>query len=134
LSESLVLNLGRILELTILMPCLNESETLGICINGAKSWISREGISAEILVADNGSTDGSQKIALELGARVIDAPNPGYGAALYAGVIGARGKYIIMGDSDDSYNFSELTPFLRELRRGSDLVIGNRFAPPRKGG
>jgi hypothetical protein len=110
------------------MPCLNEAETIGVCVLKAQSWIAREGISAEVLVADNGSTDGSQAIALELGARVIDATNPGYGATLYSGALSARGDYIIMGDSDDSYDFSELTPFLLELRGGSDLVIGNRFS------
>jgi hypothetical protein len=115
------------MELTILMPCLNEAETLGVCIKKASSWLASEGISGEVLVADNGSTDGSQKIALELGARVIDVTKPGYGATLHAGALSAKGEFIIMGDSDDSYNFSNLTPFLQELRMGSDLVLGNRF-------
>lgn len=115
-------------ELTILMPCLNEAETLSICIEKAKKYIARSGVKAEIVVADNGSTDGSQSIATKLGARVVPVPVRGYGAALYYGTLAARSKYVIMGDSDDSYNFEDLAPFLESLRKGSDLVMGNRFA------
>src|SRR5262245_23960303 len=91
------------IEVTILMPCLNEAETIGACIGKAKEWIERNDVSAEILVSDNGSTDASKRIAREAGARVIDAPEKGYGAALIFGISRAKGKYIIMGDSDDSY-------------------------------
>ena len=115
------------LELSILMPCLNEAETLVTCIEKAKSWISKSGAIAEVLVADNGSSDGSQALAREAGARVIEVPVKGYGAALFAGAEAAKGKFIIMGDSDDSYDFSDLDNFLFDLRAGSDLVMGNRF-------
>jgi len=115
------------LELTILMPCLNEAETLATCIQKALGYLARSGVSGEVLIADNGSTDGSQEIARGLGARVIDVPEKGYGAALIAGIAGARGRYVIMGDSDDSYDFSALDPFIAKLRDGYDLVMGNRF-------
>ena len=94
------------LELTVLMPCLNEAETLRTCIRKARGCIDRLGLAAEILVADNGSTDGSQRIVLDEGARVVDVPVRGYGAVLYHGVLAARGRFIIMGDADDSYDFS----------------------------
>jgi glycosyltransferase involved in cell wall biosynthesis len=115
------------MELTILMPCLNEAETIGICITKATDWISKNNVDAEILISDNGSIDGSQQIAENLGARVINAPDKGYGAALIFGILNAKGQYVIMGDSDDSYDFSLLTPFLIKLREGFDLVMGNRF-------
>ncbi|MCA3417382.1 MAG: glycosyltransferase family 2 protein [Roseomonas sp.] len=115
------------LELTILMPCLNEAETLATCIQKALGYLARSGVAGEVLIADNGSTDGSQAIARGLGARVIDVPEKGYGAALIAGIAGARGRFVIMGDSDDSYDFSALDPFITELRDGYDLVMGNRF-------
>ena len=115
------------LELTILMPCLNVAETLATCIQKALGYLARSGVSGEVLIADNGSTDGSQAIARGLGARVIDVPEKGYGAALIAGIAGARGRYVIMGDSDDSYDFSALDPFITKLRDGYDLVMGNRF-------
>lgn len=115
------------IEVTILMPCLNEAETLGACIKKAKAWMSHAEVSAEILIADNGSTDGSQKIATKAGATVINVPTKGYGAAISAGVAAAKGKYIIMGDSDDSYDFSKLGLFLKDLREGKHLVMGNRF-------
>lgn len=115
------------MELTILMPCLNEALTLGICINKAKAFLNKYNIDGEILIADNGSTDGSQQIATELGARVINVSTKGYGAALIAGCNNAYGKYVIMGDSDDSYDFSNLMPFVEKLREGYDLVMGNRF-------
>jgi glycosyltransferase involved in cell wall biosynthesis len=114
-------------ELTILMPCLNEAETLERCIVKAQDYLARSGISGEVLISDNGSTDGSQAIAERLGARVVHAPRRGYGAALIAGIEGAHGRYIIMGDSDDSYDFSRLDGFVAELRAGADLVMGNRF-------
>ena len=115
------------MELTILMPCLNEAETIGICIRKANDWVIKNDIKAEILISDNGSTDGSQKIAMECGARVVDAPGKGYGAALIFGISQAKGEYVIMGDSDDSYDFSSLSCFLDKLRQGYDLVMGNRF-------
>jgi len=114
-------------QLTILMPCLNEAETLGICIQKARNWISSSGIAAEVLIADNGSTDGSQEIATSLGARVVDVVPRGYGSALYHGCLAAEGHWIIMADSDDSYDFSRLDPFIEKLEEGYDLVMGNRF-------
>jgi hypothetical protein len=115
------------LELTILMPCLNEAETIQACIKKAQTFLDRKGIAAEILIADNGSTDGSQELARSLNARVIAVAQKGYGAALQAGIAEAKGRYIIMGDADDSYDFSQLDDFLKELRAGADLVMGNRF-------
>jgi len=115
------------IELTILMPCLNEAETLGICIEKAYSFLSRYNISGEVLVADNGSNDGSQQIAKSNFARIVDIPERGYGAALIGGCNAAYGKYVIMGDADDSYDFSNLMPFVERLRAGDDLVMGNRF-------
>jgi len=116
------------LELTILMPCLNEAETLATCIEKAKSYLARSGVVGEVLIADNGSTDGSQAIAEAHGARVINAEQRGYGAALGAGIAAARGRFIIMGDADDSYDFANLDAFMQALRSGAQLVIGNRFA------
>lgn len=115
------------LELTILMPCLNEAETLGTCVRKAMDYLARSGIAGEVLVADNGSTDGSQAIAESLGARVVAVPERGYGAALIAGIAAARGRFVIMGDSDDSYDFTALDPFVAKLREGYELVMGNRF-------
>ncbi|MFQ3590454.1 MAG: glycosyltransferase family 2 protein [Chloracidobacterium sp.] len=114
-------------ELTIVMPCLNEAETLETCIRKAQGFLERYGIAGEVVVGDNGSTDGSQAIAQRLGARVVNIPTRGYGAALYGATLAARGRYVIMGDSDDSYDFSNLMPFLEKLRAGYDLVMGNRF-------
>lgn len=114
-------------ELTILMPCLNEAETLAICINKAKASLDSLGLVGEVLIADNGSTDGSQQIANSLGARVVQVERKGYGNALMRGIASARGKYVIMGDSDDSYDFTSLGPFVEKLRAGNDLVMGNRF-------
>ncbi len=114
-------------ELTILMPCLNEAETLQRCIVKARAFVARTGIDAEILVADNGSTDGSQAIARANGARVVQVARRGYGSALLAGIRAGRGAYVIMGDSDDSYDFSRLELFVEKLREGFDLVMGNRF-------
>ena len=115
------------LELTILMPCLNEAETLAICIGKARAFLDRTGISGEVLIADNGSTDGSQAIAVALGARVVPVALKGYGAALLGGIAKARGRFIIMGDADDSYDFAALETFVARLREGADLVMGNRF-------
>ena len=114
-------------ELTVLMPCLDESETLATCINKAKKFIDEAKITAEILIADNGSTDGSQEIASKLGARVIHVSEKGYGNALISGINSAKGKYVIMGDADDSYDFLSLSAFLEKLRSQHDLVMGNRF-------
>lgn len=114
-------------ELSILMPCLNEAETLATCIRKAQQALEDLGVAGEIIVADNGSTDGSPEIAANLGARVIHVPEKGYGSALLGGIKAARGKYIIMGDADDSYDFTKLGPFLENLRAGYDLVMGNRF-------
>jgi hypothetical protein len=116
------------LELTILMPCLNEAETISSCVAKAKAFLARAGIAGEVLVADNGSSDGSVALAKRDGARVIEVRERGYGAALRAGVAAARGRYVIMGDADDSYDFSGLDPFVAKLRAGYDLVMGNRFA------
>lgn len=114
-------------ELTILMPCLNEAETLKTCIVKAQNFIKNNNINGEILIADNGSTDGSQDIAKENGAIVINVKEKGYGSALLGGINKANGKYIIMGDADDSYDFFKLEEFLSKLRQGFDVVMGNRF-------
>jgi hypothetical protein len=115
------------LELSIVMPCLNEAETLAVCIEKAQRFLRASGVRGEIIVADNGSTDGSQAIAERLGARVVPVPERGYGSALHGGITAARGRYVIFGDSDDSYDFSSLGPFLERLRAGDALVMGNRF-------
>ncbi len=115
------------LELTILMPCLNEAETLAVCIGKARGFLERTGIAGEVLIADNGSTDGSQKIAEDNGARVVPVSLRGYGAALSAGIEAAKGRYVIMGDADDSYDFANLDKFVASLRDGNQLVMGNRF-------
>jgi glycosyltransferase involved in cell wall biosynthesis len=114
-------------ELTILMPCLNEVETLADCIDAARSFLARANIDGEVLVADNGSTDGSIPVAEQHNARVVHAPVKGYGAALMHGIRAARGTYVIMGDSDGSYDFARLEPYVDRLRAGYDLVMGNRF-------
>ena len=116
------------MELTVVMPCLNEAETVATCVRKAIGFLDASGISGEVLVADNGSTDGSQALATEAGARVVPISDKGYGNALMGGIVAARGKYIIMGDADDSYDFTNLMPFVDELRKGADLVMGNRFA------
>jgi len=116
------------LVLTILMPCLNEAETLAFCVRQAVEAIEASNIAGEVVVADNGSTDGSQAIAVAEGARVVDVPTRGYGAALIAGIEAARGKYILMADADASYHFEHLPRFLPKLDEGYDLVMGNRFA------
>ena len=110
------------------MPCLNEVETLATCIRKARQAIEQDGLSAEIIVADNGSTDGSQAVARELGVRVVDVARKGYGSALIGGIDAARGRFVIMGDADDSYDFTAIKPLVDRLRDGYDLVVGNRFA------
>ncbi len=114
-------------ELSIVMPCLNEAETLAACIEKARGFLKRNSISGEIIVADNGSTDGSPSIAEAHKARVVHAAERGYGAALMTGIEAANGRYIIMGDADDSYDFSDLGSLVDRLRDGYDLVMGNRF-------
>ncbi|THG36286.1 glycosyltransferase family 2 protein [Glaciibacter flavus] len=109
------------------MPCLNEAETLAICIDKAQGYLARSGVAGEVIIADNGSTDGSQQIAAEAGARVVPVADKGYGNALMGGIVAAHGTYVIMGDADDSYDFSKLDPFVERLRAGDELVMGNRF-------
>jgi glycosyltransferase involved in cell wall biosynthesis len=116
------------LELSIVMPCLDEARTIGSCIRKAQDSFARLNVQGEIVVADNGSTDGSQEIAAQLGARVIAVSERGYGSALAAGIEAAAGRWIIMGDSDDSYDFAGLEPFIAKLRDGYELVNGNRFS------
>jgi len=115
-------------ELSIVMPCLNEAETLATCICKAQQFIHTHGVAGEVIVADNGSTDGSLAIAVQHGARLVHVAARGYGSALMGGIQAAHGQYVIMGDADDSYDFTALQPFLDELRAGADLVMGNRFA------
>lgn len=117
----------RSVELTVLMPCLNEAETLEVCIRKAKHCMESLNVDGEVLIADNGSTDGSQELAQRAGARVVAVKDRGYGAALKGGINAAAGRYIIMADADDSYDFTGLEPFLNKLRDGYDLVMGNRF-------
>ncbi len=114
-------------ELSVVMPCLNEAETLATCIRKARAALARLGVAGEVVVADNGSTDGSQEIAAREGARVVPVAEKGYGSALRGGIAAARGRYVIMGDADDSYDFSSLDAFLERLRAGDELVMGNRF-------
>jgi glycosyltransferase involved in cell wall biosynthesis len=115
------------IEVSVVMPCLNEQESIRQCIAMAKQGLERAGAAGEIVVADNGSTDGSQEIARGLGARVVDVPGKGYGAALMGGFQAARGEYVIMGDADGSYDFGHIEAFLERLRAGDDLIMGNRF-------
>ncbi len=114
-------------EVSVVMPCLNEAETLATCIRKAQKAFRRDALRGEIIVADNGSIDGSQEIASQMGARLIPVEAKGYGNALMGGIAQARANFIIMGDADDSYNFGELMPFVEKLRAGYDLVMGNRF-------
>jgi len=118
---------GASCELSIVLPCLNEAETLATCIEKAREYMRKRGIAGEVVVADNGSTDGSPDIARAHGARLTIVPERGYGAALMGAIRAAHGRYVIMGDADDSYDFSNLDPFVRELRSGCELVVGNRF-------
>ncbi len=114
-------------ELSIVMPCLNEAETLGSCIKKAQAFLQCHRLNGEVIVADNGSVDGSQQIANAMGARIVAVPAKGYGAALAGGIAAARGRFVAMGDADDSYDFGSLMPFVERLRGGADLVMGNRF-------
>jgi glycosyltransferase involved in cell wall biosynthesis len=114
-------------ELTVVMPCLNEAETVATCVRKAVGFLHEYDISGEVVVADNGSTDGSQQLATDAGARVVPVSEKGYGNALMGGIVSARGRFIIMGDADDSYDFTNLMPFIEKLRDGADLVMGNRF-------
>jgi hypothetical protein len=114
-------------ELTVLMPCLNEAETVATCVRKARRFLGEHHIDGEVLVADNGSTDGSQRLARDAGASVISVPDTGYGNAVLGGIAAAQGRFVIMGDSDDSYDFTALMPFLDRLRAGAELVMGNRF-------
>jgi hypothetical protein len=115
-------------ELSIVMPCRDERETLEVCVSKARRYLDAAAIDGEIIVVDNGSTDGSGALARRLGVRVVDVPEPGYGAALMGGILAARGTFVVMGDADDSYDFSVLDPFVAALRGGADLVMGDRFA------
>ncbi len=115
------------IEVSVVMPCLNEAETVGVCIEKARRALAELGVAGEVVVADNGSTDGSQEIAERMGARVVRVEARGYGSALMGGIAAARGRYVIMGDADNSYDFSALAPFVEKLREGYGLVMGNRF-------
>jgi glycosyltransferase involved in cell wall biosynthesis len=115
------------LELSVVMPCLNEAATVGVCVRKALEAMARGEIRGEVIVADNGSTDGSREIARQSGARVVAVAIPGYGSALRGGIAAARGQYVLMGDADDSYDFTRLGEFVAKLREGFDLVMGNRF-------
>jgi glycosyltransferase involved in cell wall biosynthesis len=115
------------MELTILMPCLDEALTVKTCIQKARAYLNKRGIAGEVLIADNGSSDGSQNLAIDAGARVIQVKDKGYGAALMGGIQAAKGRFVIMGDADDSYDFTDLDAFVDGLRRGFKLVMGNRF-------
>ncbi len=114
-------------ELSVVMPCLNEAETLAACIRKVMRFLEAHAVNGEVVVADNGSTDASREIAASEGARVVTVADRGYGAALLGGIAAARGRYVIMGDADDSYDFLGLMPFVERLRAGADLVMGNRF-------
>lgn len=116
------------IQVSVVMPCLNEERTVGICVDKATRELERLGVRCEVIVADNGSTDESVRIAEEHGARVVRVERKGYGAALQGGIAAARGKFVIMGDADDSYDFGYLEPFIEKLYVGNDLVMGNRFA------
>ncbi len=118
---------GGEIEVSVVMPCLNEAESLGECIGMARRGLAAAGVRGEIVIADNGSDDGSQEIARELGARVIEVARGGYGAALMGGFATARGRFVVMGDADASYDFATLAPFIEQLRGGAELVMGNRF-------
>src|SRR5271156_3478226 len=115
------------IELSVVMPCLNERETVGVCVRKAMGALKDAGIPGEVIVADNGSTDGSVEVAQAEGARVVNIEQKGYGSALKGGILAARGKYVLMADSHDSYDFSHAPRFVQQLRTGSDLVMGNRF-------
>jgi glycosyltransferase involved in cell wall biosynthesis len=119
--------MSEVIEVSVVIPCLNEHETVGSCVRKAVEGMERAGVPGEVIVADNGSTDGSAEIAASLGARVVPVSLPGYGNALMGGIAAARGRYVIMGDADDSYDFGEVPRFVAELRKGPDLVQGCRL-------
>jgi glycosyltransferase involved in cell wall biosynthesis len=127
-AMSMTATAGEPLELSIVMPCLDEAETVATCVRQAHQFLDEAGIAGEVIVADNGSTDGSPELAAAEGARVVEVRRRGYGAALMGGIAAARGRFVIMGDADESYDFSSLQPFVDELRAGADLVMGDRFA------
>jgi glycosyltransferase involved in cell wall biosynthesis len=114
-------------EISVVMPCLNEAETLAVCIEKAQRTFRNNGIRGEVIIADNGSSDGSVAIAERMRARVVSVAAKGYGSALMSGIAAARGEYVVMGDADDSYDFTSVPAFLGKLRQGFDLVMGNRF-------
>ena len=115
-------------SVSIVMPCLNEEETVGICVEKAMSWLAQSGTPGEVVVVDNGSTDRSAEIASAAGARVVNERRRGYGQAYLRGFSEARGDYIVMGDADDTYDFSNLDPLIAPLANGADMVLGNRFS------
>jgi len=127
LSNDTVADMARAIELTVVLPCLNERETVGTCVQKAVAALQKAGIYGEVIVADNGSTDGSVELAETEGARVVHVEHRGYGNALRGGIQEARGRYVLMADSDDSYDFTHIPRFIEQLRNGSDLVMGNRF-------
>src|ERR1700733_11375908 len=118
---------GQQIELSVVMPCLNERETVGVCVRKALAALKDAGIRGEVIVADNGSTDGSVEIAQAEGARVVNIEEKGYGSALKGGILASFGEYVLMADSDDSYDFTHIPRFVEQLRAGSDLAMGNRF-------
>lgn len=119
---------GDTVEVSVVMPCLNEAETIEICVRKALGCFEQHGLKGEVVVADNGSDDGSQALAEKAGARVVQVPTKGYGAALMGGFKAAKGTILMMGDADDSYDFTGLMPFVEKIREGYDVVMGNRFA------
>ena len=120
-------NVTQELELSVVLPCLNEARTVGACVQEAREAMAQAGLAGEVIIADNGSTDGSQALAIQQGARVVPISNKGYGHALRGGIAAAKGRFIVMGDADQSYDFSHLPRFVEKLRSGCDLVMGNRF-------
>src|SRR5438067_13488617 len=126
-SQSKRANTTLPVEVSVVIPCLNEANSLAFCVDKAVNAFRASGLTGEVIVADNGSTDGSIQIAEEHGARVVHVPERGYGSALRAGIAATRGPLIIMGDADDSYDFTDVPRFVEKLREGYDMVIGNRF-------
>src|SRR5262249_49714913 len=128
MTAQLVRNVeAEVVDVSVVIPCLNEANSLGICIKKAQKALAAAGLRGEVVVADNGSTDGSIAVAQKAGARIVPVPQRGYGSALKAGIRPARGAFIVMGDADDSYDFSEVPRFVEEWRKGNEVVMGNRF-------